>query len=178
MAVYRRIAQSLAVVALLGETSTTAEQRGLPRSIQAQIDVEYPGWRVSSVEPTVAASLRLANASDEVNVIRGDFDGNGRPDYAVLIEYPLSDRQAISGVQVLALFAEHTGYKLLALERPHAHFPNQYVRLIRRGSRGYDLARNMEFRYERDAIGVEFEGEGGHAWVYRLGKFVSIWTSD
>jgi len=62
----------------------------LPAPIGAILDQRYPGWHVAEVSREVRAAVgqRLGTTP---GVIRGDFDGNGRADYAMLIEYRNTD---------------------------------------------------------------------------------------
>jgi hypothetical protein len=171
----RLAGSAVALAIVLGMTSAVGQPRELSARVRATITAKYPDWRISRLDPAVTQLVRTGQPEGPLNVVYGDFDGNGTGDIAVLIEYtePSGTRQA----QVLALLNDGTRHSMFPLGADR-HSSDQYLRLIRRGSRGYDLNTITDFVYERDAIGVEFEGKGGHAWLYRNGQFVAIWTSD
>jgi hypothetical protein len=155
-----------------------AQQLDLPASVRGALGVRYQGWQLSSLYPDVAESLRARTAGGPLNLVRGDFDGNGEDDIAILVEYRRPQSSGDALVDVVAFLAKESHHEMLVIEGPDPHIGKQYIRAIPRGSRGYDLNTNTDFVYERDAIGVEFEGTGGHTWIYRNGRFVSVWTSD
>jgi hypothetical protein len=57
--------------------------------------------------------------------------------------------------------ATSAGFSSQVLEKPQPLDPRQFLHLIRR-------------EYEHDAIGVEYEAVGGHAWILRDGRWQSI----
>jgi hypothetical protein len=63
-------------------------------------------------------------------------------------------------VQLFAFLGSGSGFTKFVLERPAPLDPRQFLHLIRERGAG-------------DAIGVEYEAIGGHAWSYRDGKWRS-----
>jgi len=64
-------------------------------------------------------------------------------------------------VQLLAFIARQAGFEMHPLEKPQPLDSRQFLHLIRN-------------EYGHDAIGVEFEAIGGHAWIYRDGRWRSV----
>ena len=58
-------------------------------------------------------------------------------------------------------WATASGFSKQVLEKPQPLDPRQFLHLIRG-------------EYEHDAIGVEYEAIGGHAWVFRDGRWKSV----
>lgn len=126
----------------------------VPGSVRQDLDTACPGWALASVIPEVAAEIRTRTPSWPANVIPGDFNGDGQTDVAVLVECK-------GTVQLLAFLATASGFSKRVLEKPQPPDSRQFLHLIRQ-------------EYEYDAIGVEYEAIGGHAWVFRDNRWQSV----
>jgi hypothetical protein len=126
----------------------------LPEPVRRDLDAACAGWNLAPVIPEVAEEIRTRTPSWPANLIPGDFNGDNQADVAVLVECKGS-------VQLLAFVASASGYSKQVLEKPQPVDPRQFLHLIRH-------------EYEHDAIGVEYEAIGGHAWVFRDGRWQSI----
>ena len=119
----------------------------VPDAVRQDLETACAGWRIAPVTPEVDAEIRTRTPSWPANLLPGDFNGDGRTDVAVLVE-------CRGTVQLLAFLAAAQGFSKQVLERPQPLDPRQFLHLIRQ-------------EYEHDAIGVEYEAIGGHAWVFR-----------
>ena len=119
----------------------------VPDAVRQDLDTTCAGWRIAPVIPEVAAEIRTRTPSWPANLLPGDFNGDGRSDVAALVECK-------GTVQLLAFLATAQGFSKQVLEKPQPIDPRQFLHLIRQ-------------EYEHDAIGVEYEAIGGHAWVFR-----------
>ena len=88
------------------------------------------------------------------NLIIGDFNGDGETDAAALIDCKGS-------VQLAVFMAASSGFAKTMLEKPQPLDSREFLHLIRG-------------EYDHDAIGVEYDAIGGHAWVFKDGKWQSI----
>ncbi|MGH9221180.1 MAG: hypothetical protein ACRD1W_17880, partial [Vicinamibacterales bacterium] len=75
-------------------------------------------------------------------------------DVAVLIE-------CNGSAQLVAFLSNGASFSKQVLEKPQPYDAREFLHLIRG-------------EYERDAIGVEYEAIGGHAWVFRDGRWQSV----
>lgn len=121
-----------------------------------------PGWRLAPVTPEVGAEIAARTPDWPANLIRGDFDGNARADFAVLAACP---REGRTTVQLVVFLSEGEAFRRAVIEPPAPPDARQFLHLIPAGASG---------GYQRDAIGVEYDAIGGHAWVLRNGKWQSI----
>ena len=96
-----------------------------------------------------------AHANVAANLIPGDFNSDGQTDVAVLIECKGS-------VQLVAFLSNGSGFSKEVLEKPQPYDPRAVP------------APDSRSEYEHDAIGVEYEAVGGHAWVFRDGRWQSV----
>ncbi len=126
----------------------------LPDAVRSELDATCSGWRFASVLPEIAEEIRSRTPSWPANVILGDFNSDKETDMAALV-----DCRGV--VQLVAFISSEKGFTKHALEKPQPHDPRQFLHLIRQ-------------EYERDAIGVEYEAIGGHAWIYRDGRWQSL----
>jgi hypothetical protein len=125
-----------------------------PLAVTRQLDAECPGWHFAPVTPEIEAEIRTRTPSWPANLLPGDFNGDGQADVAALVECKAT-------VQLLVFVAAATGFSKQTLEKPQPADPRQFLHLIRR-------------EYGHDAIGVEYEAIGGHAWVLRDGRWQSV----
>jgi hypothetical protein len=126
----------------------------LPASIRADLDASCAGWRLAPVTAEIQAEIASRTPSWPANLIPGDFNGDGETDAAALIECK-------GAVQLYVFVAAPAGFPTVILEKPQQVDSREFLHLIRG-------------EYDHDAIGVEYDAIGGHAWVFKDGKWQSI----
>ena len=117
------------------------------------------------------------------NVLRGDYDGDGHLDYAVLIEYMAAKHphKAQRVNRALALLQRSRAFRMIALTDAVEFNANDGPHLwpVAKGEKSWDFDREVEFTYERDAVAVLVDSKGPcTSFIYRKGAFRSIWTCD
>lgn len=60
----------------------------LPPEITKQLDARFPRWTIAPASDDSMAAWR-SGSRHMPNVERGDYDGNGQPDYVLAITYPV-----------------------------------------------------------------------------------------
>jgi hypothetical protein len=126
----------------------------LPDTVRAELDKGCVGWQLSPVLPEIAAEIKTRTPLWPANLLPGDFNADQRTDVAVLVECKGS-------VELLAFLSSGTAFTKYVLEPAVLFDARQFIHLIRG-------------EYERDAIGVEYEAIGGHAWLFRDGRWQSV----
>jgi hypothetical protein len=126
----------------------------VPDAVRTDLDTLCADWRLAPVLPEIAEEIQTRTPTWPANLLPGDFNGDGEIDVAVLVE-------CRGRVQLAAFVSSSRGYSMTILEQPQPLDPRQFLHLIRK-------------EYPHDAIGVEYEAIGGHAWVYSAGKWRSI----
>lgn len=129
-------------------------QIALPAPIRSALDQMCAGWQLASVTPEIEAEIHTRTPSWPVNLIPGDFNGDRQTDAAVLVECK-------GMVRLVVFLATPSGFSREELEVPQPIDQRQFLHLIRQ-------------EYEHDAIGVEYEAIGGHAWIYHDGKWEKV----
>ena len=127
-----------------------------PDTVRKELDAICQGWQLAPVIPEIAAEIRTRTPTWPPNLLPGDFNGDGQVDVAVLIE--------CKGTSQLIAFTSNaagSGFSKEILEKPQPYDARQFLHLIRQ-------------EYEHDAIGVEFEAIGGHAWVFTGNRWQSV----
>jgi hypothetical protein len=150
----------------------------LPRPIEVLLDRNFPGWQFPSVSDDDCQSVKSWGGRDAFpQLIQGDFDGDGRLDYAVLIEEEsgTDDRGLVNrpDVYIVAFLAKRNEYRM----RIVTHEGGGCLQLMRKGDRDYDYEAQREFTYVHDTI-FSGMGMGGTSYLYENGKFRAIITSD
>ena len=126
----------------------------VPDVVRKELDTICAGWQLAPVMAEIADEIKTRTPAWPPNLLPGDFNGDGEIDVAVLLECKGS-------VQLLAFVSRGRGFSKEVLEPPEPVDPRQFLHLIRR-------------EYGHDAIGVEYDAVGGHAWVFRDGKWRSV----
>ena len=125
-----------------------------PDAVRKDLDATCKGWQLAPVTPEIAAGIKTRTPTWPPNLLPGDFNGDGKVDVAALIECDGSS-------QLVAFLSSGSGFSKQVLEKPQPYDAREFLHLIRK-------------EYEHDAIGVEYEAIGGHAWVFRDNRWQSI----
>ena len=126
----------------------------VPAAVRTELDMVCQGWRLAPVLPEIAGEIKTRTPTWPPNLLPGDFNGDGQTDVAVLVE-------CNGTAQLVAFLSSGPGFSKQVLEKPQPYDPREFLHLIRG-------------EFERDAIGVEYEAIGGHAWVFRDGRWQSV----
>src|SRR5438105_10161058 len=93
----------------------------LPHAIKVLLDKSFAGWQFPGVSEDDCQSVKTWGGNEAfAQMIQGDFDGDGRVDYAVLIEYgSIIDRGIAIGPRtyVVAFLREQDKYKMKIVTR-------------------------------------------------------------
>ena len=125
-----------------------------PDAVRKDLDSICKGWQLAPVTPEIAAEIKTRTPTWPPNLLPGDFNGDGKIDVAVLIE---CDGRS----QLVAFLSSGSGFSKQVLEKPQPYDAREFLHLVRK-------------EYEHDAIGVEYEAIGGHAWVFRDNRWQSL----
>jgi hypothetical protein len=126
----------------------------VPDAARRDLDTLCPGWQLAPVLPEIAEEIKTRTPTWPPNLLPGDFNGDGAIDVAVL-------QECRGTVRLMAFLSRDGGFSKEILEKPEPHDARQFLHLIRK-------------EFGDDAIGVEYEAIGGHAWVFRDGKWRSV----
>ena len=149
----------------------------LPQPIKVLLDKSFPGWQFPEVSDDDCQSVKTWGGKEAyAQLIQGDFDGDGRVDHAVLIQYgSIIDRGVVIGPRtyIVAFLHEQDKYKMKIVTREGGGC----LQLMRKGDSDYDYEAQREFTYQQDTI-MSGLGMGGSSYLYEKGKFRAIVTSD
>jgi hypothetical protein len=146
-----------------------AEQAGIPPAIRAQLDKDYPHWRLHRVAPEALKFLKSDSSSNTTTIARGDFNGDGMEDIALLI-----DHQAHCLLFVAHRTDSAGNYNLLHFDEEGA----DYLTMSRKGDGGYDHNTGKGFVFPLDAVEVNWFEKAARAYVFKDGEYYVAQTSD
>jgi hypothetical protein len=156
-----------------------AESPGrLSAAVKSLLDTRFPGWEFAEVGDDIRHFIKERVSADaRPDLIRGDFDGNGRLDYALLISHGrvFSARNEAIGpkTHLVVLLSRGGKYRLHDLGEP-----GEYLTLGKKGADGFDFHAGRRFKYRNDAVEVWLFGKAGWAYIYDGGKFRSVYSAD
>lgn len=163
------IAVSVTVLRVNGQSTA------IPARARAAMDQVRPGWQVAYVSKRLSDKFVPGPMSPEPNVLVGDFDGNGETDYAVLAQFRSGPENRS---QLFALLRRQGNFRAVEATDPYELDPNRYLYPRAKGSELYDLNTNEKLVCQFDAIGLHYDCCGCRTFMFRDGRFHSIWTCD
>ena len=140
-------------------------QPDLPAEIRQALDRHYPGWQFAELDSFNSQRLRPGERPDWVS---GNLDGRGKPDYVVQIVSPA--RPENWQQLVLGFIDEGKGFTTFAIDSAWKS-QETYLRVNRRGTRGFDIETRRWFTYERDVLSILYNQTAGMDCPYVDGRF-------
>lgn len=153
------------------------DRENLPASVRKMLNQRFPGWKFVGVSEEVQHFLKQEMNGASPVVVKGDFDGNHRVDYAVLIQHGQIVYQPgmVGPRDLLVVFLRRgTGYKLHVIKDPDG----QYIALAKKGTGDYNYTSEKHITYANDSIITVIPEKGGSSYVYWKGRFYSFVSSD
>ena len=153
-----------------------AQSIQLPNACKKILDKNFRGWKLGKVPKEVSAYHKERKFPFEPNLIKGDWNGDGKIDYAVLIrqgKWKNSDGKAIvDRTFTIAFVKNQKGFKHFRLEG------GDYIQIFKKGVKDYNYDSNKDFIYKNDAIFVGVGECCGSSYIWKKGKFIGFITSD
>ena len=164
-----KIIRLIIVLLFCGSSTSWAQsfREELPTSARVMLDRRFAGWKFSDVSSEVKQFVKENLRGASPVLISGDFDGNGRLDYAALI-------QQGSRYYLVIFLRRRADYKMYRVRNPNG----EYLIRARKGSRDYNYEEQKEITYANDAILTGIFEKGGSSYVFKNGRFVSFVSSD
>ena len=150
----------------------------LPLPIKVLLNRNFPGWSFPEVSEDDCYAVRECGGLEAfAQMIKGDFNGDGLTDYAVLIQQSAeaNDKGVAKPliVQIVAFFRKPGGYKMHLVTSEGG---NDLI-LMPKGESDYDYGAERDFTYPRDSI-LSGMGMGGTSYIWENGRFRALTTSD
>ena len=98
--------------------STNAMAFDLPAECRQILDSKYSGWKMVKAIEGVTEYYKKEKITDAPNLVKGDWNGDGKEDYAALIEYGSEkvDDKMMPMVWTIAFIKSPKGYSHYKLE--------------------------------------------------------------
>ena len=145
----------------------------LPQVIRATMDQEYPGWKLAPVTPQIQQAFKKHHADRLASLTYGDFDHDGKRDYAVQIAITTPGQEE----QIVIVFlARGNGYEENILESmgldPSVYLWVANKALTETGPNGQDKLVN------KDILMVLGSPAGPATYAFDEGKLQEIKTQE
>jgi len=150
----------------------------LPSPIKDLLNRHFPGWNWPTVDDEECRTVKnCGGAEAHPLMIRGDFDGDGRIDVAVLIQHGVSsdDRGlgAWPNTYIVAFLNCRSRYRMVIVTKE----AGASLLLMHKGASDYDYDSQCNFKYANDTI-FSGMGMGGTSYIFKNGYFRPVVTSD
>ena len=161
----------------LFSTISSAQTQQLPKSCREILDKNFRRWQMAKVSGDIQNYLREINLrNNSGNFLVGDWNGDGKQDYAVLIKHGFeilnNGTKSPRNVSV-AFVSRASGFKHFVLDTF-----GDYIALDKKGRTAYDHESKSSIKFSNDAIFVGIWEKAGTSYVWRKDKFIYFLTSD
>ena len=174
-----RVARASATLALVGGVFACASDPGTSRTeIQSALDLAYPeGWRFATLDDDARSELKPDQRADWIG---GDFDGDGRSDYAAqIVVHRMGHPGGVDSAQlIVVLLRRRNRFDKHVLGAGGGPNRGIYLGRIPRGDTVRDSEGRSEVALESDAVHQIFAGRASVAHVYDDGHWREILTGD
>ena len=171
--------RQVALASLAPLAACTGPDPGTSRAeLSAALDAAYPdGWRFASLDPDARSELEPGESAEWIG---GDFDGDGRSDYAAqLVIWKLGHTTTVDSAQmIVALLRRREGFHRDVVSVGGGPSFDVYLAKIPRGERVADFEGRSAVTLERDAVQQIFAGKASVAHLYEDGHWREILTGD
>jgi|SRR5882724_2663098 len=159
-------AANLALAALIS-SEARADSPVIPQSCRAVLDSKLPGWKFAAI-PHNVLEWSAANGRPTPAVTSGDYDGNGRHDWAVLVEHGGTTKVAVC-------LSAAVGTQLSVIGDPYC---TDALDTSPARSEHYNFDTDKIEVIAHDGISVSCFEKAGATYVYERGVFRRIVDSD
>lgn len=157
---------TLVVLCLL--TPVFARSMVLPAAAQKVLDTKYRDWRMAEINKEIIDFYKDKQPEESLNSIKGDWNGDGKMDYAV----QLQDRKNSEKKIIVVLIKSASGFDSYTLAAADC------IVSVKKGSTGFDHDTNKSFRYKNDAITSLIWEKSATTYIWENRRFRGILTSD
>ena len=157
-----------ALVILCSFSQVFAQSDFLPEYAQKIIDAKFRSWRLADIDKEIVDYYKRERAHEHPNSVKGDWNGDGKVDYAV----QLQNRQNGEKKIIVVLVKSGNSFDRYILEAADC------IMSEKKGNKAYDFETKKSFRYKNDAIFSCYWEKAGTSYVWRNGRFLGIVTSD
>ncbi|HEX8289255.1 MAG TPA: hypothetical protein VF556_14745 [Pyrinomonadaceae bacterium] len=148
-----------------GFIAVKAQSIKLPLQCKKILDKKFQGWKLGKTPKDVTDYHKTNKSPFEPYLVKGDWNGDGKVDYAILIEH-------LKKARTIAFVRSQKKYEYYSLEG------GDYIQVFKKGEKDYDYTSDKDFTYQNDSIFVGVGECCGTSFVWRKGKFVGLITSD
>lgn len=150
----------------------------LEDSCKTLINQALPVWTMASVSEDVKAFVAAELRADPLR-IRGDFDGDGRQDIALLIQNRaqplLQEPDRIKATRIAVCLAKVPSMVLRFVEEPYC---DDFIYLVKKGEHMFDFEAGKLGKYPADAIGTTCFEKAGAVFLLDGDGFKRIINND
>ena len=144
----------------------------IPNAIKIILDRNYPGWEMGTVSNEVARFFKENKFKFLPILVSGDFDGDGRDDYAIKINF----NGKWHAIVFLARGRDYKEYVLIA--GGNAPDLDVYLFLYKKGEKGFNAETSKHFIFQNDVVEIRFFEKASIAYIFQNGSFNKVLTSD
>ncbi|MGB7203392.1 MAG: hypothetical protein WBD16_14185 [Pyrinomonadaceae bacterium] len=161
---------------MFSTTFVQAQSAKFPKNCRKILDNKFRGWKFAEIQSDIEKYFKEIHSKDKPNLLSGDWNGDGKTDYAVLIEYgKLRNHMGeVIGNRRLLIPFIHTSKGV----RHFVFEGSEYISVNKKGSKGYNYDSGKFFHFKTDSIFDGFFEKAGVSYIWNKSKFRVVTTSD
>ena len=147
---------------------THAQISMLPADCERLLATKFRSWKLASIQPEIIEYFKKERPHEQPNIIKGDWNGDGKIDYATMLQAKSDSERRIT----VAFLKSENSYRTYVLGAADC------LMSMKRGERDYSFDSGKYFRYKNDAIFDYIWEKAGVSYVWARDRFRIITTSD
>lgn len=149
--------------------SFAQESALIPAGVKSILDQMHPGWKLAQISDENRQICFKKDSKFRPTLIWGDFDGDGKQDYAVIVDYGKKS-------SVMAFLARGTGYKAFELFTP-SRSNERAPDLLEVLPKGMQLGTKAQ-KSAHESIASEYCESSSVFYFYEAGTFHRLLAGD
>ena len=153
-----------------GFNSLQAQSIKLTEDCRKNLNSKFREWTFARIPADIKKYYLRERHFEQSHLITGDWNGDGKRDYAVLLER--KNKSAADANLIVAFLKRGNGYGYFSLEG------SDCLMSVKKGSKAFDFEKQKSFRYRTDGIFSYIWEKAGVTYVWENNAFRAIATSD
>ena len=148
--------------------AVTAQEPEIPKFLRNTLNSEFGSWKMAEIEQSISTYFKEKPGNQSPNFIKGDWNGDGMVDYALLVQRKSDSQKKM----VLVFVKDRRGFKRFFLEGFDC------LMLVKKGNTDYDFEAKKKFTHKNDAIMSYIWEKSGTSYIWEKNRFRAVLISD
>lgn len=159
----------LVAFSVCAATTGFAQLEAMPVLARRSLEANFRSWEIAEIRSEIVEHHKTEKSPGFPNAIKGDWNGDGKTDYAFLLQSRSDKEKRI----LVALIASRAGFTQHLIGEAF-----DGIAFEKKGITRHDFDRNKALRLKNDAIFSFIWEKSGTSYFWQNGRFRGVLTSD